>query len=253
MVYADSDTSQLLLKTENAIPERARYLGAIVERRSSTMAQKIESFDLLQKNFKETWKDDLNAIETVAPTDNTKAIFYKAAQILPLRDYITFLTLTCRQVEAGKISKQQLKWALFPFEKHLREMWTENPPSAELKELALRASFVLKDDKGMKDFLEKVISRQEKMDNAGENEAALPANPTADQDSPAKPQTKSEPPSNSFHKVTTIKHDGNSKASDDQSGKKNFSQNWRIWSISIFGVFIASLLVWLWKKKVANL
>ena len=51
------DGSELLSKTEKAVPERARYLGAIAERRSSSMAAKIESFDLLQRKFKKRgWK-----------------------------------------------------------------------------------------------------------------------------------------------------------------------------------------------------
>lgn len=188
LVSAGSDTFELLSKTENALPERVRYLGAIAERRASSMAQKIESFDLLQQGFKKTWAEDLNSIETVAPSDNTKAIFFKAAQILSQEDYRNFLMATCPLVESGKISKEQLKWGLFPGEKHLREMWIENPPSSSLKDLAYQASLIFADDEGMKVFLDRVFSGQLGIDSVGKDEKSLSATPLAYQKRPAEAQ-----------------------------------------------------------------
>lgn len=238
-----SDTFELLSKTENALPERARYLGAIVERRSSSMAKKIESFNLLQQNFKQTWAEDLNSIETVAPSDNTKAIFFKAAEILSRKDYADFLMMTCRLVKSGEISKQQLKWGLFPAEKHLREMWIENPPNNSLKDLAYQASLIFADDKGMKDFLDGVISGQVAIDSIGKDEKSLSATPTA---------YKQQPDKKASEATSTVMRKPNAKPPDTsaiESITLKVSKSGKVTFIGIIGVIVTGLLIWHWKSK----
>ena len=100
----------------------------------------------------------MNSIEKIAPSDNAKAIFFKAAQILPRKDYIDFLGVSCDLAKEGKLSKQQLKWALFPSEKHLREMWGVPEPSRELRVVAERGKIVFSDDPRMLEFFDGVIS-----------------------------------------------------------------------------------------------
>lgn len=248
-VCVGSDTFELLSKTENALPERARYLGAIAERRSSSMARKIESFDLLQQNFKKTWVEDLRSIDTVAPSDNTKAIFFKAAQILPRKDYIDFLMMTCQFVENGKISKQQLKWGLFPAEKHLREMWIENPPSAPLKDLAHQASLIFADDKNMKGFLDKVVSGQVAIDSIGKDEKSLSATPTASKKPPAEVQRSDRQLSESPAAGTPMPNERTFDSSAAGSFVQKIGEGRILTFVGIIGIIIAGILIWRWNSK----
>ena len=247
-----SETFELLSKTENALPERARYLGAIAERRSSSMAKKIESFDLLQKNFEKAWTEDLRSIDTVAPSDNKKAIFFKAAQILPRKDYIDFLMMTCQLVDNGKISKQQLKWGLFPSEKHLREMWIENPPSAPLKDLAHQASLIFADDQGMKDFLEKVVSGQVAIDGIGKDEKSLSATPEASQKPPAEVQRPDRRPLEPPAVKTPTPNERTCDSSAAGSFVQKIGENTILTFAGIIGIIIAAMLFWHWRSKTSQ-
>lgn len=249
LACAGSDTFELLSKTENAFPEHSRYLGAIAERRSSSMAKKIESFDLLQKNFKKTWKEDLNSIETVAPSDNTKAIFFKAAQILSREDYRNFLMATCPLVESGKISKQQLKWGLFPAEKHLREMWIENPPSSSLKDLACQASLIFADDEGMKVFLDRVFSGQLGIDSVGRDEKSLSATPLAYQKRPTEAQRPERRPLESPVVGTPLPNKKNLDSSVARSFVHKIGGVKILTFTGIIGVIIMIALIWRSKSK----
>ena len=249
LVCVGSDTFELLSKTENALPERARHLDAIAERRASSMAKKIESFNLLQQNFKKTWAVDLNSIETVAPSDNTKAIFFKAAQILSREDYIDFLMVTCRFVEGGKISKQQLKWGLFPAEKHLREMWIENPPSLSLKELAHRAGLILANDDGMKRFLDGVISGEVAIDNIGKDENSLSATPIASETRPSDTQRPDRRPSDTPDDVTRLSIAKTPNSSIVRSFVQRIDEGSSLKFAGIIGIIIAAILIWRQKSK----
>lgn len=248
-VCVGSDTFELLSKTENALPERARYLGAIAERRSSSMARKIESFDLLQQNFNKTWVEDLRSIETVAPSDNAKAIFFKAAQILSRKDYIDFLMMTCRLVENGKISKQQLKWGLFPAEKHLREMWIENPPSGSLKNLASEASLIFADDKGMRDFLDKVVSGQVAIGSIGKDEKSLSATPRNFQKPPADVKRPDRRPSESPAVEMLMPNERAPNSFTVGSLMQRIGKGGSLTFAGITGIIIAAILIWRWKSK----
>lgn len=249
---AESETAILLNKIEAAFPEDYRNAVSIVERRSSAMAQKIESFDLLQKNFEKAWTEDLRSIDTVAPSDNTKAIFFKAAQILPRKDYINFLMTTCQLVQNGKISKQQLKWGLFPSEKHLREMWIENPPSVPLKDLAHQASLIFADDEGMKDFLDKVVSGQVAIDGIGKDEKSLSATPEASQKPPAAVQRPDRQPSESPAVKTPTPNERTRDSSAAGSFVQKIGEGTILTFAGIIGIIIAAMLFWHWRSKTSQ-
>lgn len=241
---AQSETTTLLNEIEAAFPEDYRNAVSIVERRSSAMAQKIESFGLLQKNFEKAWTEDLRSIDTVAPSDNTKAIFFKAAQILPRKDYIDFLMITCQLVEDGEVSKQQLKWGLFPSEKHLREMWIENPPSVPLKDLAHQAGLIFADDGGMKDFLDKVVSGQVAIGGIGKDERSLSATPTASQKPPAEVQRPDRRPSESAAEGEAMPNERVTESPTVESFVQRIGEGGILTCAGIIGIMIAVILIW---------
>jgi len=153
----------MLTKTESRIPENYRDPLSIVEMRSSL--DKVESFVQMQGILKSSWKTSLPLINELAANDTQKALYFKAAQILPREEYIAFVTAASEQAATGTISKQQFKWALFPGQKHLREMWTEDPPDESLQQLARRAKEVLGDDAGPSNFFDHVLSGKVASDN----------------------------------------------------------------------------------------
>ncbi len=152
-----SDTLDLILKTEKSIPQPERHSESIVEMPAYNLA-KIDSFDKIQKNFSENWRNDLKDLETVAPSENAKVIFLKAAEILPRKQYIEFLMESCELVDRKVLSKQQLKWALFPSDERLSGLWTDKAPSESLKELSIRLKQVYLDEPELLQFFDNVLS-----------------------------------------------------------------------------------------------
>ncbi len=168
---------ETLAKTESAIPENYRDSASIVEMRSSL--EKVESFTQLQSILNTSWRTNLPQINEFAANDTQKALYFKAAQILPREEYIAFMTAASDQAASGAISKQQFKWALFPSQKNLREMWTEDPPSESLQQLARKAKIILGDDAGQFKFFDHVLSGKVASDNRPPEEPKLEKKLTA--------------------------------------------------------------------------
>lgn len=154
---------EMLAKTESAIPDNYRDPASVVEMRSSLV--KIEAFVQLQGSLGTSWETSLPLINDIAINDTQKAIFFKAAQILSREEYIAFMTAASDQAASRAISKQQFKWALFPSQKHLREMWIEDPPSESLQQLAKNARMILGDDGSQSKFFNDVLSGKVALDN----------------------------------------------------------------------------------------
>jgi hypothetical protein len=156
---------EMLPKIESTISENYRDPVSVAEKRPSSWAKKVEAFAQLQTVLKTSWRTSLSQINEIATNETQKAIFFKAAQILPREEYIAFVTAASEQVASGSISKQLFKWALFPSEIHLREMWTEAPPSESIKQLARQAKMVLSEDTNQSNFFDHVLSGKVAADN----------------------------------------------------------------------------------------
>lgn len=144
--------AELIRTTKDAISEKYRDPALIVEMRSSL--KKIEAFGALQTAFSTSWKETLSAIGTVAPDDPSIAIYFKAAEVLPKREYVGFMLAAADGVTSGKISVQQFKWGLFPSEKHLRDMWNEDGLPPAIFDLARKAKTLLADEPETVQFFE---------------------------------------------------------------------------------------------------
>lgn len=156
---------EMLAKIESTISENYRDPVSVAEKRPSSWAKKVEAFAQLQTVLKTSWRTSLSQINEIATNETQKAICFKAAQILPREEYIAFVTAASEHVASGSISKQQFKWALFPSETHLREMWTEDPPSESLQQLAQQAKIVLSEDTKQSKFFDHVLSGKVAVDN----------------------------------------------------------------------------------------
>lgn len=153
-----------LAKTERSIPENYRDPLSVVEKRLSSW-EKVEAFTEIQSALENSWRTNLPKINEFATNDTQKALFFKAAQILPRKEYIEFMIAASDQVASEAVSKQQFKWALFPGQKHLREMWTEAPPSESLKQLARKAKMIFSEDTSQANFFDHVLSGKVAADN----------------------------------------------------------------------------------------
>ena len=94
---------------------------------------------------------------TLAPNDNAKTIYYKAAQVLDRDTYLKLITITFDRMAAKELHPLQFKWIVFPYAKNLRTIWVEDPPSDELKNVASRVREVMADDSGTVRFMNDVI------------------------------------------------------------------------------------------------
>lgn len=148
---------QLLIEVEKSIPKEWRYPEAIVEMRDFSL-RNINSFGQLQDIISNTWGIAVLSIEEIAPNDNEKVIFFKAAEVLPRAEYIQLLKKAADKVDQQTISLQQFKWAIFPSSKHLRDMWEENCIDPEIRLLAEHSKSIFTNDKSMLLFFGNIVS-----------------------------------------------------------------------------------------------
>lgn len=131
---------------------------SVIESRNGL--EKYEEFRVIQKHIKAHKEECLSCFEGAAQDPVDMALFFKAAEVLPREEYISFVTASADLAESGAISKQQYKWALWPFSKHLRDLWAEDPVSEPLRQLALRAKTVMAEDASFCAFLDRILSRK---------------------------------------------------------------------------------------------
>lgn len=155
-----ADTSRvtaLLEALEKTVPAAYRDPGALVEKSNWS---KEPDFRELQSLIARDWASHAPAISTVAPSNNAKTIYYKAAQVLDRSTYLKLIMATSDRMAAGELHPMQFKWVVYPQSKHLREIWHEDPPSIELKKVAARVREVMAGDPSTVRFMNEVISGQ---------------------------------------------------------------------------------------------
>jgi hypothetical protein len=146
-----------LAAAENALPMRARDPGVVIERPTDSLME-LPGFKELRAEIPEHWRDHIANLTTVAPTPVAQTIYFKAAQVLSQYDYLQLLVATCERAKAGEIHPMQFRWIVSPYEKHLRKMWEENPPSEELKLAAARVREVIGADSNMGKLMTRIIA-----------------------------------------------------------------------------------------------
>jgi hypothetical protein len=182
----NAEVKELLSSLENAIPARSRDPIGIIENDGWT---RHPDFKKLQALIASDWEDHAAQISTIAPDYNAKTIYYKAAQMLDRDTYLKFILATCDRMAAGELHPLQFKWVVYPQSKNLREMWHEDPPSAELKKVAARVREVMANDLSTVRFMNEVISGQVAANNRNFHPDADPLpKPTPTQATPSVPE-----------------------------------------------------------------
>jgi hypothetical protein len=126
---------------------------------SMTGFEKNKEFRIIQEYIKAYKEQCVSCFGSTVQDPVEMALFFKAAQVLSLEEYIKFATAAADLVPSEVISKKQYEWVLFPFSKHLRDIWAEDPISKPLQQLALRAKAVMQDDVAFSNFLDEILSR----------------------------------------------------------------------------------------------
>ncbi len=158
LCFAEAENAQvqeLLTSLENAMPAPSRDPISIVENNNWTQHP---DFKKLQALIASDWENHAAQISRIAPGYNAKTIYYKAAQVLDRDTYLKFILATCDRMAANELHPMQFKWVVFPQSKNLREIWHEDPPSAELKKVATRVREVTANEPSMVSFMNDVIS-----------------------------------------------------------------------------------------------
>jgi hypothetical protein len=146
-----------LAAAENALPMRARDPGAVIERPTESLME-LPGFKELRAEIPQHWRDHIGNLSTVAPTPVAQTIYFKAAQVLNQRDYLQLLVAACEPAKAGEVHPMQFRWIVSPYEKHLRKMWEEDPPSEELKVAAAKVREVVGADSNMGKLMTRIIA-----------------------------------------------------------------------------------------------
>ena len=128
-------------------------------------------------------------------------------------------------------------------------MWIEHPPSDSLKDLAHRASSIFAEDKGIKDFLEKVISGQVAIDSIGKDEKAQSATPLAFQKPPTEVKKSDGNASEFLSTGTLIPHERTLDSSATGSFMQKIGEGRILTFALIIGIIISIILIWRWKSK----
>jgi hypothetical protein len=160
------ETSRLLSKIEQSLPERYRDPAAIVERRVESWMT-VDGFSELRSSIQNDWESHIGNIREIAPTQNAQAIYFKAAEVLNKNNYYKLILSAADEAALGNVELTEFRWIVFPIEKHLRDMWTEDPPSAELKAVAARVREVMGADSGVGKFMTQVIAGEIAASNRG--------------------------------------------------------------------------------------
>jgi hypothetical protein len=174
-IQAVADTSRvsaLLEALEKTVPAAYRDPVALVEKDDWS---KEPDFRELQSLIVTDWATHAAAISTIAPSNNAKTIYFKAAQVLDRSTYLKFILVTSDRMAAKELHPMQFKWVVSPYEKHLRNMWVEDPPSDELKKVAARVREVMADDPGMVRFMNDVIRGEVAANNRDSDPVADPS------------------------------------------------------------------------------
>lgn len=155
-LMSESITTDLLDKVLNSFEERYQNPTSIKERKSFN---DLENFQELEKHIASTWREDLTNLEEVAPDATRRALYFKAAESLPIKDYIDLAITSGQLVKAGKLDKQQFSWIVGPSEKHLRFMWYGDQYTDRINNLAITSREIFAGDGSKRDkFFEDVLS-----------------------------------------------------------------------------------------------
>lgn len=146
-----SDVQKAVFQVDESLSHRVSNPVAIVQY-SFRGNDKFRELELLVKS---EWRDGVYDYIETNPTENEQAIYFKAMQSLPVKEYIAFLHLVMSDSRNSKIKLYQLKWMLFPSSKHLRGVWYEQKNDPNLKQVALLAGKIFNEDEHMVAFFKK--------------------------------------------------------------------------------------------------
>lgn len=136
--------------------------------------RKMPEFVELQHVTSAAWPQIVSNIQSVAPSEVSKAILFVALQSLPADDYLQFVDKAVGLAENRTIKKRLLKWALFPADKNVRGVLDYNYNKPVVKDILQRVEVLYADDPNMVKYCEATLSGESKK----EAEAYLNDNPS---------------------------------------------------------------------------
>ncbi len=154
-----SQINGLLMQVEKSIPENYRYPDSIIE---GGKWRKSSEFSQLKTLVQESWAELLSDLATVAPSETDKTILFVAFQSLPSGSYLRFLDKATVLAQTNVISRQLLKWALFPGDKNVRGVIDYNYESPVVQSILQKAKVLYADDPSMVQYCDAALSGQAK-------------------------------------------------------------------------------------------
>ncbi|MFT4177523.1 MAG: hypothetical protein QM627_12835 [Luteolibacter sp.] len=141
----ESSSKDILAEVEKTTLARWHYPDAAVEKKLISW-EKNEAFRKLEKMVRANWESDLETAGGIGENEYQQAIYFKAAHSMSSSEYLEFVSKVADEVKKGRIDKKQLKWSLFSRPKHLRRVFSGNPPTEKMKQVANKIVDVFSED-----------------------------------------------------------------------------------------------------------
>lgn len=164
-VHAASDSSQklksLLSQVESATVQRG-WVDSEMAFDNPHILKKMPGYLDLQNEIVALGPNVMDELESVAPSSMAKAIFMVTLQALPPESYLKVLDKSVELAEKGKLEKPLLYWALFPQQKNVRGILSENYKQPEVIRIVNRSKVLFANDKIRVGFFDAILSGEVK-------------------------------------------------------------------------------------------
>jgi hypothetical protein len=148
--------AEMSLEAIDTLSERAGRPEAIIERRNFDNPY----FTRIREEIASQRHSVLALLSSKSTNPSIKALVLRLTQTLIAKEYLAFLDELLRAVEVKEIDKIYLDWALFPNEKHLRDLWSKDENQIERKMLAKKLIEFFEGDKHHESFFRNVAQNK---------------------------------------------------------------------------------------------
>jgi hypothetical protein len=99
-----------------------------------------------------------SSLDTIAPSETSKAIFFMAMQSLPPQDYLHFLEQATTLAETGVVNRRLLKWALLPEDGNVRGIVEYNYTNPVVGSVLTRAKAIYSNEPSVSEYFDAVLA-----------------------------------------------------------------------------------------------
>lgn len=145
----------LVVRIEQQVPEGYRDPISFFENENW---RKSAEFAQLEMLVVKNWSSLLDQRDVVAPTEVEETILFIAFDALPPADYLRFLDAATTQPEIKALRKRTLKWILFPNDKRVRGVLSDNYKTPIARKILYRVKTIFAGDTSITNLCNMILS-----------------------------------------------------------------------------------------------